>query len=358
MKLINKLSTIVMAIAMMFTVSSCTPPNIPSIETIQSNETAFLVPLEGDRTAQVKFDNEAFLEQNKISVGRVEIPKRWRVTGRMWFDGEYVDTVMLIKVNRAPVTVQWQPTIDTAGHVRRIVGDNSIWIESADSVGFSVGFNASAYIEAKNASKFLYMYAGRELKDVMNTEVHGRVLEVSQAFASKLALDDLRTKKGEMSTEIQTDVTKFFETRGITITNIGMFGGFSYENEKIQDSIDSVFVAQQMKNTTKAALDAQNSTNEKLISEAKALATATQEKATGLAQGYVIEAKGKADAIAMEATALQAAQSNPLYLDIQRLAVTKAFNEKWDGKLPQQYIGSDNVTKLMGIPDLSVAKKQ
>jgi hypothetical protein len=344
----------IIAVIAAVTLSSCRPPNIPKIESIAPNETAFLVPLTGDKSAQVKFDSESFLEQNKVSVGRVEIPQTWRSTGRMWWTGEYIPLVALIKVDRAPVTTQWEPSEDKDGNAIRKPGDNSVWIESKDSVGFSIGFNVSAYIKAENASKFLYMYAGRSLKDVLNTEVHGRVLEVAQAFASTLALDKLREQKGEMSLQIQKDVTTFFAERGISVTNIGMFGGFSYENAGIQKSIDEVFIAQQLKNTAQAALDAQDNINEKLISESKAAATAAQEKARGLAESYTIEAKGKADALTLEAEALAKAQNNPLFVEIKKIEVQKAFNEKWDGKLPTQYIGSDNVTSLMGVsPALS-----
>lgn len=68
----------------------------------------------------------------------------------------------------------------------------------------------------------------------------------------------------------------------------------------------------------------------------------------------MLEAKGKAEAVQLEVDALSKAQNNPLYIDVQRLNVTKAFNERWDGKLPASYIGSDNVTALMGIPSLGV----
>lgn len=103
----NKLVTLlVVAVAMLF--SSCKPYNTPDIQQISPNETAFLVPLDGERDKQVKFDSEEFLEKNKISVGRIEIPKVWRQTGYFWTDGEYIPQLVLIKVDRAPVTVQWQ----------------------------------------------------------------------------------------------------------------------------------------------------------------------------------------------------------------------------------------------------------
>ena len=347
----NRNSLIIAASVAVALLASCRPYNKPNIEEIAPNETAFLVPLTGDREAQVKFDSEAFLEKNKISVGRVTITKEWRKTGRTYLSGEYIPSAVLIKVDRAPVTVQWQPTTDKEGNPIRAAKDNAIWIESKDSVGFCVGFNVSAYIEAQNASKFLYMYAGRKLSDVLNTEVNGRVMEVAQDFAAQHPLDQLREQKGEMSKQIQTKVTEFFKERGITITNIGMFGGFSYENPKIQDSIDEVFVAQQLKNTAKAKFDAQGSINERLISEAKATASAAKEEADGKAQAYVLEAEGKAKAVALEVEAIAKAQSNPLFIEARKLEVAKEFNSRWDGKLPASYIGSDNVTTLMGVPN-------
>lgn len=342
--------------ALSLILSSCRPVNIPDIEQINPNETAFLVPLEGERTAQVKFDSEEFLEKNKISIGRIEITKRWRQMGRMYWDGEYIPDLVLIKVDRSPVTVQWQCSVDAQGRPMRRQGDNSIWIESQDSVGFSVGFNISALIEAPNASKFLYIYAGRTLKSVMDSEVHGRVMEVAQTFAADQKMDQLREMKGKMSESIQKDVIAFFKERGITITNIGMFGGFVYENDKIQSAIDDVFVAQQLKNKAAAEFAAQDSINQKLISEAEAKATAAQKEAKGKADAAVAEANGKAEAIGLEAMALQKAQANPLYLEIQRINVSKAFNEKWNGQLPASYIGTDNVTTLMGVPGFKVSQ--
>jgi regulator of protease activity HflC (stomatin/prohibitin superfamily) len=349
MNLLNRY-TLVVAIVAVASLSSCRQYNKPDIQEISPNETAFLIPLTGDREQQVKFDSESFLEQNKIAVGRVSIARTWRKTGYWYLSGEYIPSHVLIKVDRAPVTVQWQSSEDREGNPVRKAGDNAIWIESKDSVGFCVGFNVSAYIKAEDASKFLYMYAGRQLTDVLNTEVNGRVMEVAQDFAAQFPLDKLREQKGEMSKRIQTVVTEFFKERGISITNIGMFGGFTYENPKIQDAIDEVFVAQQIKNTSQAKLDAQDAINERLISEAKAAASAEKEKAEGKAQAFVLEAKGKAESISLEAQALTQAQNNPLFVELRKLETVKEFNSKWDGKLPASYIGSDNVTTLMGIP--------
>jgi hypothetical protein len=354
----NKLVRALLAVVAIAGFSSCRPANISQIENVATNETAFLVPLGDDAGKQVKLDSEKFLEDKKVSLSRIEIPQKWRSTGYFYTSGEYIPLAKLIKVDRAPVTVQWQASTDRNGTAIRVAGDKSIWIESKDSVGFSVGWNVSSYIKSEDAVKFLYMYAGRPLEDVMNTEVHGRVMEVSQQFASAQALDILREQKGEMSLAVQKDVTAFFAERGITVTNIGMFGGFIYEDPKIQASINGVFISQQLKNTSKAEFEAQDSINQKQVSAAKAKASAIEEEANGTAKAYVIEAQGKADAVALEVKALQTAQSNPLYIQIQQLNVSKEFNSKWDGRLPTQYIGSKDVTTIMGIPDMTVLTKK
>lgn len=69
-------------------------------------------------------------------------------------------------------------------------------------------------------------------------------------------MDLLRAKKREIMDTVKdgkkwTDengkerelvgVVEFFKERGITITTIGQFGGFTYENPEIQKSIDEVF---------------------------------------------------------------------------------------------------------------------
>lgn len=348
----NRTIVLVFALVSISAFTSCRRLNVPKVENISPSETAYLVPLEPDGSGQVKFDSESYLASNKISTGRVEIPQRWRKTGYWWLSGEYIPTKKLIKVDRAPVTIQIEaPEVNGAAVKRQ--NDKSIWIESKDSVGFSVGFNVSAFIEAENAAKFLYLYAGRPLADVMNTEIHGRILEVSQSFAAQYILDELREKKGEMSMKIQEEVTAFFKPRGITITNIGMYGGFSYENPKIQESIDAVFVAQQEKNTTKAKMEAQASINERVISEAKGKATAAQEEAEGKAKAILIESEAKAKAIMLETEALAQAQSNPLYLEIQKLNVAKQMTTTWDGKYPATWISSSDVSTILSAPGLA-----
>ena len=122
----------------------------------------------------------------------------------------------LVKVNRSPVTREWitGQTAPTAGQsVART--DKAIWIESADSVGFSMGFTCTAFISEDDAAKFLYWYPSGSLADVMDHEVRGRIQQVAAEVAAKYPLDTLRSRKQEIADAVKKDITNFFTTRGV-----------------------------------------------------------------------------------------------------------------------------------------------
>src|SRR6266481_3363565 len=139
--------------------SSCIRPfDRPEHVEIDTSETGFLIPLEGDTTEQVKFQSEDYLKQHKIAAKRVQISHRWSQEGRLPADGRWISTVRLVKVNRMPVTREWVTTGTTASSGAILRGDRAIWIESGDSVGFSMGFTCTAFIPEEDAPKFLYWY--------------------------------------------------------------------------------------------------------------------------------------------------------------------------------------------------------
>jgi len=224
----------------------------PEYIEIDTSDTGFLIPLEGDSTEQVKFQSEDYLKQHKVAAKRVQITHRWSQEGRWPTDGRWIPTVRLVKVNRSPVTREWMTTQTTAssGAIQR--ADKAIWIESGDSVGFSMGFTCTAFIPEDDATKFLYWYPSGSLADVMDKEVRGRIQQAAAEVAAKYPLDALRTRKQEISDAVKQNVTNFFATRGVTITTVGMFGGMTYENPEIQKSIDQTFIAQQLKVVSEA----------------------------------------------------------------------------------------------------------
>src|SRR5262249_44062829 len=93
----------------------------PEYVEIDTSETGFLIPLEGDMAEQVKFQSEDFLKQHKVAAKRVQITHRWSQEGRWPTDGRWIPTVRLVKVNRSPVTREWvttQTTVSATAIVR------------------------------------------------------------------------------------------------------------------------------------------------------------------------------------------------------------------------------------------------
>ena len=316
----------------------------PEYENVDTAETAFVVPLEGETADQAKFQSENFLQDHKVAAKRVQIVHRWNQTGRLWTSGDWIAAVRLIKVNRSPITREWTAESKNGSAEK----DQAIWVESGDSVGFSIGFTATAHINEEDAARFLYWYPAGSLADVMDHEVRGRMQQTASEVAAKYPLDELRGKKQEIVDAVRKDVTAFFSERGITVTTIGMFGGMTYENPKIQQAIDEVFIAQQLKDVALAKFDAQSKMNEQLQLEAEGVAKKTQTVATAEAQAQVTkaegEAKGKiaaaeADAKSIETINAALQNASPQLLQIRQLDLEKARIEKWTGVYPAFFMG-------------------
>ncbi len=347
----SKAAMIGIGLAGLFGLTGCVKPyDRPEYVEIDTSETGFLIPLEGDGTQQARFQSEDYLKQRKIATKRVQILHRWSQEGRLNNDGRWIPTVRLVKVNRSPVTREWITSqtepVAGRGHSR---DDRAIWIESADSVGFSMGFTCTSFISEDDAAKFLYWYPSGSLADVMDHEVRGRIQQVAAEVAAKYPLDTLRSKKQEIADAVKKDITTFFTSRGVTITTAGMFGGMTYENPEIQRAIDQTFIAQQLKTVSLAKFEAQQKENERIELEANGLAEKARREASGLADAKKTAAEGEAGAIRAVSQALAEAQQNPLLYQFKILELERARVEKWDGKYPTYFMGTG---AGMGSPGL------
>jgi hypothetical protein len=341
--------------AFSMSLTGCVKPVEPKVlVTASPNETMFVVPLVGEnQKTQDKFNSEEYFSQKKVAVREFQVPHRWLQTGRMEFNGKWIPAVSVIKVDRSPVTIAFDVAKET---------EAPVWVESSDSVGFSTGFSISAMIEEQDTAKFLYRYQAASLRDVIIREVRARIQAVAADFAAKHPLDKLRGMKTEMMNAIRLDVVPFFKERGINITTIGQFGGMTYENKDIQMAIDKVFIAQQEKETAKAALDAVADINKKtaaLAEQEKAnaitLATGQAEAvrltAEAVAKGNLLKAQADAQGIESVAAATQKAASNPLFIQVRQLDVELKKIEKWAGAVPTIVVGADSKANLfMGLP--------
>ncbi len=312
--------------------------DVPEYVEVKSNETAYVIPLEDKASAGVKFDSEQYLDSKKVALKRIQIPHRWNQVGRWETTGDWIDTVRVIVVDRTPVTRQWSP-----GQKSK----EALWLESMDSIGFSTGFSVTALVEENDASRFLYSYKNTALSQVLDTELRARIQSVASVVASKYKMDILRERKNELIEAIKTDVLPFFKAKGITITTIGQFGGFEYENDKIQAAIDETFVAQQAKVKNAAMLEAQTDANKRIELEALALAEAARTKAKGEADGKLSVFKAEADGLSAVNRALAEANQNPALVELKRIDVEKARVERWNGAYPQWVMGGASVPGLL-----------
>lgn len=344
-----------MGVLAMSLVGCMQPFEEPVFVEIGTSHSAYAVPMSGDTSKQKSFQSEDFLNQHMIATKRIRIPREWVQTGRKWFfglapyRGYYQPQIRVIKVDRAPETVYWS---------RR--NNNAIWVESKDSVGFSTGISLTARIANNvDATKFLYNYppspiktkdtdaevSVSSLKEVLNEEVRARVQKIFSEEAAGEDMDELRSKKKEIMQAIEADIVPFFSERGITITTVGQFGGFEYENTQIQEAIDKVFQAQQDREVAIAEAEAAGERKEALRLKGEGKAAESIEIAKGEAEAITL----KADAKAYEAQKL--AESEEFYLKLKDIEVQLEWLEAWDGTLPQFMMsGSSSSNLLLQVP--------
>lgn len=295
-KIISLLLILVMCLTMF---TACRKPyDEPEFVTIEPHQTAFLIPLIGDTSNQASFESEEMLMQAKVSTKEIQIPHRWVQTGRKHWMGEYRDTMALIIVDRSPVTREWSST-DGVG---TSAVNQAIYAESSESIGFSAGMNCSAQIYSEeDAVKFLYCYNNKPLSEIMDSEIRARVESKFVEECASRTLNEILTEKEEIMKSVRDDVTTYFSERGITITVLGMKDGLEYDDPDIQTSINEKF-SSEMKLTT------QENENQRIVSEAEALAEANR-----------IISEFLTDEV-----------------------LTQQFYDKWDGKLPEVMTDSGN----------------
>lgn len=310
---------IVLFSAMLFMVAlaGCQRPYmVPLTEEIGTNETAFLINMEGDgQEGQAKLDSVAYYEAAKVVAKRITIAQRWQQMGRVSIDGKWIPTQKLIKVDRTPITRLWYSEGSTVGNKPGIA------CETLNSIGVTIGLQISGRIEEGNASKFLYYYNGKSLADVMDTDIYGAVSSITASIIGTYSETDLTLKKVDFVNTLTKQINDKYTPFGITLYSIGMYAGFIFDNPEIQKAIDSKMIAERNKAASQMQIEA----------------------ARAQANIKVAEAQGEADANRIK----QQSMTNNL-LEWQRLQNEAAAIKIWDGKLPS-YVTSGSSMPFIGI---------
>lgn len=309
MKRIIRIAILVMAVVMTLgTLVSCRKPyDTPEFMTFTPSQTAFLISLVGDSGNQAAFESEEMLLQAKVATKEVQIPHRWVQTGRKSWQGEYRPTATLIVVERKPVSRSWE-----SGETAADSANRAIFGETADGIGIYVGMNCTALIEEKDAAKFLYRYNNTPLDTIIDTDIKKMVEDEFNKAVNPYDSTVLHAHKAEILDQVKSTVTSYFKEYGVTITVLGVKEGFSFENPAIQEALDKKFESEQ-------DLVIQQNKNEAELAKA--------------------EAEAKAKIIAAQAEA----EANKILTEsITPELLEKIMSERWDGKLPNTYIGNSS----------------
>ncbi len=311
-----------LALCALLLVVGCGPVKLEEVVEVGPNETAFLVDLETDN--QGKFESIDFLEKRKVAAKRILLPQREQTTGRGPGAYRWLPTARVIKVDRSLVSRKW--TGDRAATTEGAQKDSNaatspLEVESLDSIGFAVGVTITSRVDEKDAATFLYYHAGKQLSEVIDTNVKSFILaRLSEEFGA-VSLTDCRSKKNAIFNKVEKEAQEFFKAKGITIEYMGLSEGLTYLDTKIQDAIDKAFLAEQDKITALQEQAAQVIRNQTLVSKVTA------------------ESKA-ANALAQNLNAAMAKQR--LELEAKRVEVQLAMAKQWDGKLPSMLVPADN----------------
>jgi hypothetical protein len=292
----------------------CGPVQTEKFADIKTNETAFVIPLEGEsKSGQAKFFSEEYLKENKVPTKRISLSQRKKTTGRWSWNYEWIPTVTVITVDRSPITREWTSDA-TSGTSNK---NQALYVESADSIGFGVGIIISASILEEDTPRFLYRYGGKPLADIIDNNVRGRIGAILSREFAKYDLETGRRMKNDITKIIQDDIIPFFKQDGITISSVGLAEGLVYEDKEIQNAINKKFTAEMQ-----IQIETQNN-----IAQAK-----VNERNVGIAEA--------AKRSALEFKQAAEAQTAMVELEIRKMKAQAALNysSTWDGKLPEKMI--------------------
>jgi len=231
----------------------------PEFKEVMPNETAFLIPEVGEtKSGQAAFMSEAFLNERKVAMKRVQIPHTL-IRNPGWSYDYFVPAARLMLVDRSPVSREWV----SSGERGTSQKDQGIRFETADSVSLRAGIVISAFVKEEDASRFVYWFGARpmgtnindpqvnfasviyarSLAEVVDENVHRTVQAAMAKEFGRRTTDEAIHQKAEVIDAVEKEVRRVFEPMGLTITTLGYAEGLTFDNPKIQDAIDMTFMA-------------------------------------------------------------------------------------------------------------------
>lgn len=297
--------------------SGCGPARTDVFMEVGPNETAFVIPLQGDNVgSQGKFNSAEYLNSKKVAAKRIAIPLVEKSTGRAWYDYEYIPGVRVIKVNRAMVSREWSPP--ATGTNKK---DESIPVVTKDSIQLGVGCAITAFIEEEDAATYLYYHGEAELSKVMDQNVRNWCVSELTREYGQLELNQAQTNFPAIFSRVFQDARTYFKTKGISIQQLGNAEGYEFKRPEIQKALNATFIAEQDNKTAQQEKIAQDTRNQKILASARTQREASEE---------IFKAQ--------EAAKLQ----NQLEIQLMQSKAAMEMATKWNGALPANILPANS----------------
>lgn len=295
----------------------CGPARVDKFIEVGPNETAFVIPLQGNNVdSQGKFNSAEYLNSKKVAAKRIAIPLVEKNTGRAWFDYEWIDGVRVIKVNRAMVSREWSPP--ATGTQEK---DESIPVVTRDSIQLGVGCAITAFIEEEDAATYLYYHGEAALAQVMDQNVRNWCVSELTREYGQLELNQAQTNFPAIFSRVFADAKAYFKTKGISIQQLGNAEGYEFKRPEIQKALNATFIAEQDNKTAQQEKIAQDTRNQKILASARTQREASEE---------IFRAK--------EAATMQ----NGLEIQMIQAKASLEMATKWNGALPANILPANS----------------
>jgi regulator of protease activity HflC (stomatin/prohibitin superfamily) len=190
---------------------------------------------------------------------------------------------------------------------------------SKDGMVFKADVNVSYHLEADKAAHFYVKYKADDISHF----THGLMRQIARDefnnVASTFTAEDIYgPKKEEFVKAVQTRINATFKESGIIVESLGFVGALRPPDQFVQAINDKL-------TATQNAIKAENQLRETKANAEKAVA----------------EAKGKADAMAVQNNSI-----SPQLLALKDREIALELARKWDGKMPSTMITSGDRTPL------------
>jgi regulator of protease activity HflC (stomatin/prohibitin superfamily) len=204
---------------------------------------------------------------------------------------------------------------------------NAFNFSDIDGTPISADVGISYHVDKAKAATLFQTYR-KGIDEITDGVLHQRVADALNDEASQLKVDKIYGNgREQLLANVQLRVQKIVAPTGIIVEKISWIGPPKLPanvQTALNDKIGATQKAQQRENEVQQAI---------------AEANKAREAARGEADATLLRAEAEAKAIKIRGDALR---ENPALVDL-------TIAEKWDGKLPEQYLGGDGDGKILQI---------